>query len=64
MQITNSHYVSRITGSKITIRTVTRNDKDSYIIFYGGWRVAEYRRKSSVRRYIMENDCAPIPEGD
>lgn len=60
MKITNSYYVSRSTGDKITVRTVNRGVRDSYIIFNGSWRVAEYVRKSSVRRYIVENDCQPV----
>lgn len=56
----DSLYVSRSTGDKITIRTVNRGGRDSYIVFNGGWRVTEYKRSSSVRKYIMDNDCQPV----
>ena len=62
MKKIESYYVSRSTGDKITIRTIKRPhlSGDSYIIFRGGWRVAEYKTAASVRRYIIENDCHQV----
>lgn len=56
----DSRYISRTSGDHITVRTVNRGGADSYIIYCAGWRVKEYKRKESVRRYIMENDCQPV----
>lgn len=60
MKITNSHYVSRSTGDRVTVRTYHGARRDTYVIFSGGWRVAEYKTTASVRRYIMTNDCQPV----
>lgn len=62
MKITKSRYVSRSTGDKITIATVEGNGPTAYIVYNGGWRVREYKRSASVRRYIIENDCYPVEE--
>lgn len=59
-KIVNSHYVGRSTGDKVTIRTICDDRGETYLIFNGGWRVAEYRTRASVRRYIMNNDLRPV----
>lgn len=64
MEIVNSYFVSRSTGEKITIRTVRQSHPrvDLYVVFRGGWRVAEYRTTRGVREFIVRNDLQPVAE--
>lgn len=60
IKVTNSYYVGRCTGDQVTIRTIHGADRDRYVIFNDGWRVTEYSRTASVRRYIVANDLQPV----
>lgn len=56
----DSLFVSRSYGDKVRIRTYLHYRGDSYVISVNGRRVVETRRKSTVRAYIMDNDCQQV----
>jgi hypothetical protein len=56
----DSLFVSSSYGDKVRIRTFRHYRGDSYVITVNGRRVVETRLRSTVRAYIVDNDCRPV----
>jgi hypothetical protein len=56
----DSLFVNRSTGEKVQIRTFYSRRGDTYAIWANHGFVGQYTKKSSVRAYIMRNDCMQV----